>query len=108
MASLGMRIRILALACSIVCVATVAVAEVARYEIDPEHTTIEFGAGHMMVSQVQGQFMVFGGFIEMDPEAKIVKTIEATVKTWSINTNHQKRMHTYAVQTFSTSIGIRP
>lgn len=40
---------------------------------------------------VQGQFMVFDGFIEMDPEAKIVKTIEATIKTWSINTNHHKR-----------------
>jgi polyisoprenoid-binding protein YceI len=45
----------------------------------------------MMVSQVQGQFMVFGGFIEMNPETKIVKSIEATVKTWSVNTNHQKR-----------------
>ena len=29
-----------------------------------------FSARHMMVSQVKGQFMVFDGFIEMDPEAK--------------------------------------
>ena len=80
-----------ALACSVAFLSTVADAEMARYEIDPEHTTIGFSAGHMMVSQVQGQFMVFDGFVEMDPEAKIVNAIEATIKTWSINTNHQKR-----------------
>lgn len=83
--------RTLALACSVVFLSAVADAEMARYEIDPEHTTIGFSAGHMMVSQVQGQFMVFDGFVEMDPEAKIVNVIEATIKTWSINTNHQKR-----------------
>lgn len=91
MAFPGRHILILALACSVQFISTVTDAEMARYEIDPEHTTIGFSAGHMMVSQVQGQFMVFDGFIEMDPEAKMVKTIEATIKTWSINTNHQKR-----------------
>ena len=89
--SFGIRTRILALACSVVVLSTVADAEMARYEIDPEHTTVGFSAGHMMVSQVQGQFMVFDGFIEMDPEAKHVKMIETTIKAWSVNTNHQKR-----------------
>lgn len=91
MTARGIRIRILALACSVVFISTVADAEMARYEIDPEHTTVGFSAGHMMVSQVQGQFMVFNGSIEMDPETKNVKTIEVTIKTWSVNTNHQKR-----------------
>ena len=45
----------------------------------------------MMVSTGQGQFMVFDGFIEMDPEAKTVKTIEANIKTWSVSTNLHKR-----------------
>jgi len=89
--SLATHVRALVLACSVVFLCTVADAEMARYEIDPEHTTIGFSAGHMMVSQVQGQFMVFDGFVEMDPETKIVNAIEATIKTWSINTNHQKR-----------------
>jgi len=84
-------VRMVALASLVLFMCEVADAEMARYEIDPEHTTIGFSAGHMMVSQVQGQFMVFDGFIEMDPEAKQVKTIEAIVKTWSINTNHHKR-----------------
>ncbi len=72
MAFPGRHILILALACSVQFISTVTDAEMARYEIDPEHTKIGFSAGHMM-------------------EAKMVKTIEATIKTWSINTNHQKR-----------------
>ena len=44
MTSLAMRARILAFTCSLMCVATAAVAETARYEIDPEHTTIGFSA----------------------------------------------------------------
>ncbi|MBS0153758.1 MAG: polyisoprenoid-binding protein [Nitrospira sp.] len=91
MAYSGRHIRILALVCSVVLVATVVHAETARYELDPEHTTIGLSAGHMMVSQVQGQFMVFDGFVELDADTKQVKTIETTIKTWSINTNHQKR-----------------
>ena len=35
MTSLAMRARILAFTCSLMCVATAAVAETARYEIDP-------------------------------------------------------------------------
>jgi polyisoprenoid-binding protein YceI len=69
----------------------IANAEMARYDIDPEHTTIGFSAVHMLVSNVQGQFMVFSGFIEMDPANRIVNTIDTTIKTWSINTNHHKR-----------------
>jgi polyisoprenoid-binding protein YceI len=77
--------------CSFVFMSAIANAEMARYDIDPEHTTIGFSAVHMLVSNVQGQFMVFSGFIEMDAETKIVNTIEATIKAWSINTNHHQR-----------------
>lgn len=91
-----MRIRISrlilqTLLCVFVFGTVTARAEMARYEIDPEHATIGFSAMHMVVSNVQGQFMVFSGFIEMDPEAHHVQAIEATVKTWSINTHHSKR-----------------
>lgn len=91
-ASFEKRMRIMwMLMCSFVLVSAVADAEMTRYEIDPEHTTIGFSALHMLVSNVQGQFMVFSGFIEMDSETKIVNTIETTIKTWSINTHHHKR-----------------
>ena len=35
--------------------------------------------------------MDYTGFIDMDAEAGTVKAIEATIKTASINTNHEKR-----------------
>lgn len=79
------------LVCASVLVSVVANAEMARYDIDPEHTTVGFSAVHMLVSNVQGQFKVFSGFIEMDPEAKMVNTAEATIKAWSINTHHHQR-----------------
>lgn len=66
-------------------------AETARYDVDPDHSTIGFSVDHMVVSKTRGQFMEYTGFIEMDPDAKTVKTIEATIKTPSITTNHQKR-----------------
>ena len=91
MASLQRHMRIGVLVCSFVFMSTVADAEMARYDIDPEHTTVGFSAVHMLVSNVQGQFRVFSGFIEMDPEARIVNTVEAMIKPWSINTNHHQR-----------------
>jgi polyisoprenoid-binding protein YceI len=91
MTSLPRRLRAIMLMCSFVFMSAIANAEMARYDIDPEHTTIGFSAVHMLVSNVQGQFMVFSGFIEMDPANRIVNTIDTTIKTWSINTNHHKR-----------------
>lgn len=68
-----------------------ALAETARYDVDRDHSAIEFRVAHMMVSKTQGRFMDYSGFIEMDPEALTVKTIDATIKTASVNTNHEKR-----------------
>lgn len=68
-----------------------AAAETARYDVDPEHSNIGFSVDHMVVSKTRGQFMEYTGFIEMDPDAKTVKTIDATIKTPSITTNHPKR-----------------
>ncbi|MDP1948555.1 MAG: YceI family protein [Nitrospirota bacterium] len=66
-------------------------AEPARWNVDPEHSTIEFRVAHMLVSKTTGKFMDYTGFIDMDAEAGTVKAIEATIKTGSVNTNHEKR-----------------
>jgi polyisoprenoid-binding protein YceI len=66
-------------------------AEPARWNLDPEHSTIEFRVKHMVVSKTTGRFMDYAGFIDMDAEAGTVKAIEATIKTGSVNTNHEKR-----------------
>lgn len=66
-------------------------AELSHWNVDPEHSTIEFRVAHMLVSKTTGHFTDYDGFIDMDPEAETVKAIEATIKTASINTNHEKR-----------------
>lgn len=66
-------------------------AETARYNVDLDHSTVEFRVAHMVVSKTSGRFMDYSGFIDMDPEAGTVKMIETEIKTVSVNTNHQKR-----------------
>jgi len=66
-------------------------AEPARWNVDPEHSTIEFRVAHMVVSKTTGRFTDYMGFIDMDAETGIVKAIEATIKAESVNTNHEKR-----------------
>jgi polyisoprenoid-binding protein YceI len=62
-----------------------------RYNVDLDHSTVEFRVAHMVVSKTTGRFTDYSGFIEMDPEAMTVKAIEAEIKTASLTTNHQKR-----------------
>ena len=66
-------------------------AEQARWNVDPEHSTIEFRVTHMVVSKTTGRFMDYAGFIDMDAEDGTVTAIEATIKAESVNTNHIKR-----------------
>jgi polyisoprenoid-binding protein YceI len=70
---------------------SLAQAETARWNVDPDHSTIEFRVAHMVVSKTTGHFMDYQGFIDMDADAGTVKTIEATIKTTSVNTKHEKR-----------------
>lgn len=65
--------------------------EMARYDVDLEHSIIEFQVKHMVISKTTGRFTDYSGFVEMDPEAGQFKTIEATIKATSVNTNHEKR-----------------
>ena len=62
-----------------------------RYNVDPDHTIIGFSVAHMVVSKTTGRFKDYTGFIEMDPDAKTVKAIEAVIQTASLDTNHGKR-----------------
>ena len=66
-------------------------AETARYVVDPDHSIVEFKVAHMVISKTTGHFKEYSGFIDMDPEAGTVNTIEATIKTASVTTNQEKR-----------------
>ena len=66
-------------------------AETTRWEIDPDHSLIEFRVAHMVVSKTSGRFTDYKGFVEMDADAKTFKAIEATINAASVDTNHDKR-----------------
>jgi polyisoprenoid-binding protein YceI len=72
-------------------VPAIASPETARWDVDPDHSIIEFRVVHMVVSKTSGRFTDYRGFAEMDPDAKTFTAIEATINTASINTNQEKR-----------------
>ncbi len=66
-------------------------AEMTRWNLDHDHTTLGFQVKHMVVSKTNGKFLEYSGVVEMDPEAKEFKTIEAVIQTKSVFTDHKKR-----------------
>jgi polyisoprenoid-binding protein YceI len=87
----GQSWRVLSLLGAMVLFPLVVYAESARWNLDPEHSTIEFRVAHMVVSKTAGRFTDYVGFIDMDAEAGTVTAVEATIKAGSVNTNHEKR-----------------
>jgi polyisoprenoid-binding protein YceI len=66
-------------------------AETARWNMDPDHSIVEFRVAHMVVSKTSGRFTDYSGFVELDADAKSLTAIEATINAASINTNQAKR-----------------
>ncbi len=82
---------LLAVAASVSFATADARAATERYNVDPDHSIVGFSVVHMVVSKTTGRFKDYTGFIEMDPDAKTVKAIEAAIQTVSLDTNHGKR-----------------
>ncbi|MEP7153137.1 MAG: YceI family protein [Nitrospira sp.] len=87
----GRAVAMLCLGASVLLNAAYTSAETARYDVDPDHSIVEFKVSHMVISKTTGHFKDYTGFIEMDPDAGTVKSIEATIKTASVTTNQEKR-----------------
>lgn len=66
-------------------------AEMTKWNLDFDHSTIGFQVKHMVVSKTNGKFLKYSGVIEMDPKAQQFKTIQATIDTNSVFTDHEKR-----------------
>ena len=82
-------------------------AETARWEVDRDHSIIEFRVAHMVVSKTAGRFTDYSGVVEMDPEAKTFTAIEARIGTASVNTNQEKRdAHLRNADFFDCVLGI--
>jgi polyisoprenoid-binding protein YceI len=88
---IGRAMAMLCLCAGVLCHAAYTSAETARYDVDPDHSIVEFKVAHMVISKTTGHFKDYTGFIEMDPDAGTVKAIEATIKTASVTTKQEKR-----------------
>lgn len=66
-------------------------AGVARWEIDPVHSEVEFSVRHLMVSTVKGRFADVSGYVEFDPENPATASVEATINAASIDTRSEDR-----------------
>ncbi len=58
---------------------------------DPAHTRIEFVARHMMLSKVRGEFQDFTVNFNLDEAHPEQTSVEARIKTGSINTREAQR-----------------
>jgi polyisoprenoid-binding protein YceI len=64
-------------------------AKPGKYTIDPAHTSILFDVNHLGVSTLTGRFNTFEGEIDLNPKGK--STLNVTIETKSVDTNHEKR-----------------
>lgn len=78
------------------------------WNIDPVHSQVTFSVKHMMVSTVRGNFKVFGGKLEIDPEHPENSWVEAQADAASVDTrepnrdNHLRSADFFAVEQFPT------
>src|SRR5690606_38451727 len=63
-------------------------AEPARWEIDPEHTTIAFLVSHIGYQRVLGSFTEVSGGFTFDEESRALSDLEVTIGTDSVDSHH--------------------
>lgn len=66
-------------------------ASASTWNIDPDHTSIEFKVRHLMVSNVKGVFGKVSGVVKIDDSDFTKSTVTATIDTTSIDTGVAKR-----------------
>lgn len=65
------------------------VAQAGAYKIDPAHTSVQFSVSHLGISNLIGRFNDVAGTINFAPKGK--SSVEVTIQTGSIDSNHEKR-----------------
>ena len=83
--------RILIVSALIVTLGLPVFGQAAMYEIDPAHSSAQFGIRHLMVSTVRGDFRKVTGTVNLNEQDVTKSTIDATIDVSSINTGIEKR-----------------
>ncbi len=61
------------------------------WQFDPFHTQVEFAAKHLGMMTVRGHFSDVSATGTIDPDHPEASSVEVTLQTASIRTNHEKR-----------------
>jgi polyisoprenoid-binding protein YceI len=64
---------------------------VGTWQLDPYHTQVEFSAKHLGMMTVRGHFAEVSATGDIDPYHPETSSVEATISTASIRTNHEAR-----------------
>jgi polyisoprenoid-binding protein YceI len=70
---------------------TQAAPTVTTWTIDPNHTTIEFSAKHMMFTTVKGRFPDLAGTVTVAGDTPQSASVDVTIKAASIDTRTEQR-----------------
>lgn len=66
-------------------------ASAANFKVDPTHGYVEFKISHMGFSLVGGRFDKYSGNMVWDKDNPSASSIEVTIDTTSVDTNHAQR-----------------
>jgi polyisoprenoid-binding protein YceI len=62
-----------------------------NWQLDPYHTQVEFSAKHLGMMTVRGHFTDVSATANIDPAHPEAASVEVTIQTGSIKTNHEVR-----------------
>ena len=68
-----------------------ALANASSWQIDPDHSSLQFKIRHLMVSNVNGGFPKFRGTVTIDDQNITNLKVDITIDAASVNTGHVKR-----------------
>lgn len=61
------------------------------WQFDPYHTQVEFAAKHLGMMTVRGHFLEVNATGYIDPDHPQASSVDVTIQTASLRTNHEKR-----------------
>ena len=85
-----------------------AAAQSATWNIDPNHSSAQFGVRHLGISTVRGAFTKVSGAATYDPAAPEKTVIDATIDASSVDTHVERRDNDLRSPNFFDVAKIRP
>ncbi|MEM9223976.1 MAG: YceI family protein [Pseudomonadota bacterium] len=88
---MGIGTRLGAALAALPLLSAAAVAEPARYEIDPTHFSVVFSADHIGYGSTWGMFLTGSGSFNFDEDAKTLSDVTVEIDTNSVFSNNERR-----------------